>query len=114
MLYGFIFTLPDDGIFFTNFIFFEHDVKGMDTVVVGYYTTRAGYLITDNNLRLGMCYFEFIVVLIFEEEGGGSDFVDEVEFHFRGNGNHLCDEGGGLVSPGNRSGHDVSYYIISI
>ena len=45
--------------------------------------------------------FELIVIVVFEDEGGGSCFVDEVELVLAGDGQHLGDEGGGLVSPGN-------------
>ena len=61
--------------------------------------------------HLGLGYFEFILVLILEEERSRSYLIDKVELDLSCFRDHLRDERGWLISPRYLSAHFFNYDI---
>jgi hypothetical protein len=85
----------------------------MYAMVILYDPTRAGNDRAYGNLHISGSYFEFVVIIIFEDEGCGSCLMDEVEFILVGYWDHLGDESCWFASPGNGSGHILNITNIS-
>ena len=70
------YTLPKYGMCFRNPIFFEQDKQRVYAVIITDDTARAAELWSDNNLWLGISYFEFVLIFILKEKRSGTNFVD--------------------------------------
>lgn len=60
-------------------------------------------LAADGHLSYKFAHFEFVLVVVFEDEGSGTQLVDEVELVGADFLNHLQHKGGWLVAPRNCS-----------
>jgi hypothetical protein len=84
--------LPDKRVFFVELEDFEKGVEGVDAVVVEVGTAGAEDVISDGG-------FVFLAIVVFEDEGRGTELLEEVEPGFQGLGDEFGDILGGLVSP---------------
>lgn len=96
--------MPDDGVGLGHPVLLQQHVERVDAVVALHDPAGAAEFAADDHLEL-------VLALVLEEEGGGPDFVDQVQLHLGGEGQHLRDEGRGLVPPGDAPAHLADYVL---
>lgn len=78
MLNNMEYTLPYYRVILVHLVFFQQNVECVYAVVILHDVTWAFEMESDVNLLKECSYLEFISVLIFEDEGGWTNFINQI------------------------------------